>query len=80
MIVEDIIDTGTTISNLINEMRNHQPREIRIATLLLKPDMLKYDLEINYVGFTMPVNFLIGYGLDYNEIGRNLNEIYALVK
>jgi len=79
IIIEDIIDTGTTMNSLIETLKSHQPSGIEIATLLLKPDALKFDLKIDYTGFEIPNDFVVGYGLDYNGIGRNLTGIYQKV-
>jgi len=79
IIIEDIIDTGTTMKSLIETLESYQPSGIEIATLLIKPDALKYDLKIDYTGFEIPNDFVVGYGLDYNGIGRNLKGIYQKV-
>jgi hypoxanthine phosphoribosyltransferase len=78
VIIEDIIDTGNTIHHIINEMQEQGPEEIRIATLLFKPDVYKGTLKIDYVGFNVGEDFLIGYGLDYNGYGRNSKDIYKV--
>lgn len=78
IIVEDIIDTGLSISYLEKLMREHNPASLKVATLLVKPGSLKYDLKIDYVGFEIPDKFVIGYGLDYAQKYRNLSSIYAL--
>jgi hypoxanthine phosphoribosyltransferase len=79
VILEDIVDTGDTIVYLLNELKKNNPAEIKIASLLLKPQALKHDLKIDYVGFEVPNDFLVGYGLDYDGLGRNLNDIYKIV-
>ena len=78
ILVEDIVDTGDTALYLINELRKNKPAEIKIASLLLKPNALKHKLDVDYTGFEVPNDFLVGYGLDYDGIGRNLNDIYTL--
>lgn len=78
LLVEDIIDTGLTISYLLTELKKYQPRSIKIATLLSKPDAIKTPLIIDYNGIEIPNRFVVGYGMDYNGLGRNLNEIYVL--
>ncbi len=79
VIVEDIVDTGVTMQRLVEALSARHPREIRIATLLLKPGKLQADLHIDYVAFTVPNDFIVGYGLDYDGEGRNLPDIYTLV-
>ena len=76
VLLEDIIDTGHTVVYLLEELKKHQPASIRLATLLLKPAALKHDLRPDYVGFEVGNDFLVGYGLDYDGLGRNLNDIY----
>ncbi len=79
VIIEDIVDTGDTVVYLLDELKKHNPSEIRVASLLLKPKALKHNLEIDYVGFEVPNDFLVGYGLDYDGVGRNLNDVYKIV-
>ena len=80
VIVEDIVDTGLTMQALINTLQKHEPEEIRIATMFFKPEKLTVsELQLHYVGMTIKNDFIVGYGLDYNEQGRNLREIYTLV-
>ena len=78
VILEDIIDTGITIENIIMQLKGYEPDEIKIATLLFKPSAYQKDIKIDYVGFEIPDDFIIGYGLDYNGYGRNLKHIYTL--
>jgi len=77
IIVEDIVDTGTTLSYLLEMIREQEPASLCVCTLLLKPKSLKTQIdEITYVGFEIPDEFVVGYGLDYNGLGRNLKDIY----
>lgn len=80
VIVEDIIDTGLTMECLIETLKARNPKEIRIATLLVKPDKLKVDLDINYIAMNIPNDFIVGYGLDYDGLGRNYRDIYTVIE
>jgi hypoxanthine phosphoribosyltransferase len=80
VIVEDIVDTGLTMQRLIETLGTRAPKEIRIATLLVKPGKLQVDLDIKYVAFRIPNDFIVGYGLDYDGYGRNYPEIYTVVE
>ncbi|HNN72725.1 MAG TPA: phosphoribosyltransferase family protein, partial [Ferruginibacter sp.] len=80
VIVEDIVDTGKTLYEFLPQLTNQQPASLRIAALLHKPEALVHPLTIDYLGFTVPNKFLLGYGLDYDGHGRNLKEIYQLVE
>lgn len=79
IIVEDIVDTGKTLHNFLPKLEHQQPRSLKIATFLNKPDATEYKLKLDYVGFEIPNKFVVGYGLDYDGLGRNLKEIYQLV-
>ena len=78
LVVEDIIDTGLTLTKALDDLKVQQPNSVKIATLLLKPDALQHDLSIDYVGFEIPNDFVVGYGLDYDELGRDLPDIFKL--
>lgn len=78
IIVEDIVDTGLTLHKLYEELSKKKPAKILIATLLYKPDSYKGSLKINYIGKSIPNDFIVGYGLDYDGLGRNLPDIYTL--
>ena len=78
VIVEDIVDTGKTLSEFLPQLHHQQPRSFKIVTLLHKAEATKYPLQIDYVGFNIPDKFVVGYGLDYDGLGRNLKEIYQL--
>lgn len=80
IIVEDIVDTGKTLNEFLPQLVNQQTASLRIAALLHKPEALKHPLTIDYIGFTVPNKFLLGFGLDYDGLGRNLKEIYQLVE
>lgn len=79
VIVEDIVDTGLTMQRLLETLEARQPAEIRIATLLLKPDKLQVKLDIDYVAMKIPNDFIVGYGLDYDGLGRNYRDIYTVI-
>lgn len=72
IIVEDIIDTGRTLSYLIEHLKGRNPKSLKLCTLLDKPERRIYDVKVDYVGFEIPDKFVVGYGLDYNELYRNL--------
>jgi hypoxanthine phosphoribosyltransferase len=78
VIVEDIIDTGKTLHKFLPQLQHQQPASLKIAALLHKPEALQFPLSIDFVGFSIPNKFVVGYGLDYNGKGRNLKEIYQL--
>ena len=80
VIVEDIVDTGLTMQRLLETLKARNPKEIRIATLLVKPDKLQVDLDINYVAMNIPNDFIVGYGLDYDGFGRNYRDIYTVME
>jgi hypoxanthine phosphoribosyltransferase len=80
LIVEDIIDSGITLTYLINLLQQRKPKSLRIATLLDKPDRRQRPVEISYTGFQIPDEFVVGYGLDYAEDYRNLGDICVLAE
>ncbi|MGF2411485.1 hypoxanthine phosphoribosyltransferase [Ferruginibacter sp.] len=80
IIVEDIVDTGKTLNEFLPQLFNQQPASLKIAALLHKPDALAYPVKIDYLGFNVPNKFLLGFGLDFDGLGRNLKEIYKLVE
>jgi hypoxanthine phosphoribosyltransferase len=79
VVIEDIVDTGKTLSEFLPQLQDHQPASLKIAALLHKPDAMVHPLTINYLGFSVPNKFLLGYGLDFDGLGRNLKEIYQLI-
>lgn len=80
IVLEDIIDTGNTLAQFLPRLKEEKPAEIEVASLLLKPEALQHKLQIDYVGFEIPNHFVIGYGLDYKSLGRDLPGIYQLVE
>jgi hypoxanthine phosphoribosyltransferase len=80
IILEDIIDTGATIAQLLEDLARLSPKTVKIATMLYKPAAFRENFKIDYVGMEIPNDFIVGYGLDYDEIGRNLKDIYVLDK
>ena len=78
LIIEDIIDTGTTMSSLIPMLQSKGAKTVEIATLLMKPGKLKVPLDIKYCAMEIPNEFIVGYGLDYDGIGRNYKSIYVV--
>jgi len=79
LIVEDIVDTGITMDYLISELSKHNPKRLQIFTLLFKKEAFRYNYALDYVGFEIPNKFVVGYGLDYDGLGRNLPDIYQLI-
>lgn len=79
IIVEDIVDSGTTMAHMLETLKKHNPSSIDICTLLLKPGNLKVNLDIKYCALEIPNDFIVGYGLDYEGEGRNTRDIYTLV-
>ena len=80
VIVEDIVDTGLTMKRMLETLEALKPKEIKIATLLVKPDKLKVDLKLDYIAMKIPNDFIVGYGLDYDGLGRNYRDIYTILK
>jgi len=80
VIIEDIVDTGKTLTEFLPQLHHQQPASLRIVALLHKADATAYHEPIDYLGFTIPDKFVVGYGLDYNGLGRNIPEIYKLVE
>ncbi|MBN2892045.1 MAG: hypoxanthine phosphoribosyltransferase [Bacteroidales bacterium] len=79
VVLEDIIDSGITMEYLLKQLKGYDPKEIKIATLLFKPEAFVKDYNIDYIGMEIPNDFIVGYGLDYDGYGRNLKDIYTLL-
>ena len=79
VIIEDIVDTGKTLSQFLPTLEHQHPASLKIAALLHKPSATVHQIKIDYLGFTIPDKFVLGYGLDYDGLGRNIKEIYQLV-
>lgn len=79
IIIEDIVDTGNTLERIVGELKLRKAAEVKIASLLFKPSAYTKDIPLDYVGFEIPDNFVVGYGLDYDGYGRNLDSIYTLI-
>lgn len=80
IVVEDIIDTGITMENTIQKLKHLQAADVKIATLLFKPNAFEKEYTIDYIGMEIPNDFIVGYGLDYDGLGRNLPDIYKIVE
>jgi len=78
VIVEDIVESGTTMKRMIEQLGTRNPESVRICTLFFKPEKLKEDLKLDYVAFEIPNDFILGYGLDYDQAGRGLKDVYTL--
>ena len=80
IIVEDIVESGQTMKRMIESLGTRNPASVHICTLFFKPDKLKEDLKLDYVAFRIPDDFIVGYGLDYDQQGRELKDIYTIVE
>jgi hypoxanthine phosphoribosyltransferase len=80
LIIEDIVDSGLTMNQLLKLLKEHKPASITIASFLHKPSATVYPVELDFVGFAIPDDFVVGYGLDYDGMGRNLPDLYKIVK
>lgn len=80
VLLEDIIDTGKTLHHFLPQLEHQQPASLKIVTLLHKAEMTQYPLQIDYTGFVIPNKFVVGYGLDYDGLGRNYKDIYQLAE
>ncbi len=79
VVIEDIVETGSTVQQIVNELLFRKAREVRIVALFLKPSACMKSIKIDYTGFEIPNDFVVGYGLDYDGYGRNLSSVYALI-
>ena len=79
IIVEDIVETGLTIQQMLDSLGTRNPESVHVCTLLLKPEKLQVDINVEYVAISIPNDFILGYGLDYDQQGRNLRDIYTLI-
>ncbi|SFQ46953.1 phosphoribosyltransferase [Hymenobacter arizonensis] len=79
IIVEDIVDTGTTMHHLVPKLQANGPASVEIATLFFKPESLRHKIDLRYVALEIPNDFVVGYGLDYDGLGRNLPDVYVAV-
>ena len=80
VIVEDIVESGQTMKRMIEQIGTRNPASVKICTLFFKPDKLQEDLTLDYVAFRIPDDFILGYGLDYDGLGRGLKDVYAIVE
>jgi hypoxanthine phosphoribosyltransferase len=80
VIVEDIIDTGITMNHMIDQIRKMEAHDVKVASLLFKPNAFQKDFPLDYIGMEIPNDFIVGMGLDYNGKGRNLPDIYKIVE
>ncbi|MGI6338993.1 MAG: hypoxanthine phosphoribosyltransferase [Bacteroidales bacterium] len=79
IILEDIVDTGDTLEKIIDILTEKKVKSVSVAAMLLKPDSYKKKIPVNYIGFEIPPDFVVGYGLDYDGFGRNLPSVYTLI-
>ena len=80
VIVEDIVESGLTIKRMMEQIGTRNPASVKVCTLFFKPEKLTEDLKLDYVAFKIPNDFILGYGLDYDQQGRGLKDLYTLVK
>lgn len=78
VVLEDIVDTGNTMVRMLKQLEALNPKEIKVSTLLLKPEALQHDVQLDYIALNIPSDFIIGYGLDYDGFGRNFPDIYKI--
>lgn len=78
VVVEDIVDTGNTMERMLKQLHALDPKEVKVSTLLFKPEALQHEVQLDYIALNIPCDFILGYGLDYDGYGRNLPDIYKL--
>jgi len=79
IVLEDIVDTGITLEQILGQLKSFEPASVKVASLLFKPEAYQKDLVVDYIGMEIPNDFIVGYGLDYDGLGRNLADIYTLI-
>jgi hypoxanthine phosphoribosyltransferase len=79
VVLEDIVDTGITLEQILGQLKSFEPASVKVASLLYKPAAYQKDMTIDYIGMEIPNDFIVGYGLDYDGLGRNLADIYTLI-
>ena len=79
IVLEDIVDTGITIEQILGQLKSFEPASVKVASLLFKPEAYQKEMKIDYIGMEIPNDFIVGYGLDYDGLGRNLADIYTLI-
>jgi hypoxanthine phosphoribosyltransferase len=80
VILEDIVDSGITLKKILETLKQSGAAEVIVVALLLKPEAFRMDFEIDYIGMKIPNDFIVGYGMDYDRLGRNLKDIYRIVE
>ncbi len=78
IVLEDIVDTGITLEQILGQLKSFEPASIKVASFLFKPEAYQKDFKVDYIGMEIPNDFIVGYGLDYDGLGRNLADIYTL--
>ena len=79
IVLEDIVDTGITLEQILGQLKSFEPASVKVASLLFKPEAYQKDLKVDYIGMEIPNDFIVGYGLDYDGLGRNLPDIYSVI-
>lgn len=80
VVIEDIVDSGATLNHFLDELKKLNPAVIKVATMFLKPAACKYNIKIDYLGIEIPNDFVVGYGLDFDGLGRNFKDLYKLIE